>query len=89
MASEEALPAATTWKFAPVETMHVPPPDAPLSAAETWDTPIEAAQPVAHDPAPVSATKVAVPDFTPPPAVKRACGWRTRCYLMCYWLLTL
>ena len=70
MASEEALPAATTWKFAPVETMHVPPPDAPLTAAETWDTPIEAAQPVAHDPAPVSATKVAVPDFTPPPAVK-------------------
>ena len=71
IASDEALPppAMTTWKFAPVETMHVPPGDA-SNAAETWDAPIEAAQPADHHPSAASASEVAVPDFTPPPAVK-------------------
>jgi protein-tyrosine kinase len=47
IASEEALPppASTAWKFAPVETMHVPPPpDAPQNSEELWAAPTVAAQ---------------------------------------------
>jgi receptor protein-tyrosine kinase len=73
IASDDALPpaATTAWRFAPVETMHVPPPDA-SDAAEMWETEtsVAAAQPADHGPAQVSARTVEVPDFTPPPAVK-------------------
>jgi protein-tyrosine kinase len=44
MAREEAVPPATTWQFAPVETMYVPPADAPNDSAELWRAPVEAAQ---------------------------------------------
>ena len=40
IASEEALPSSNAaWTFAPVETMHVPPPDAPLTTAAPWEAP--------------------------------------------------
>jgi capsular exopolysaccharide synthesis family protein len=61
IASEEAWPATTTWKFAPVETMHVPPPDEPAVAT-----------PVITAPAfePPAEFDVEGPTFTPPPAIK-------------------
>jgi protein-tyrosine kinase len=43
MATEEALPPATAWQFAPVETMHVPPADAANVSAEPWPALAEAA----------------------------------------------
>ena len=78
IASEEALPPppATTWKFAPVETMHVPPPETPENAEELWEAP-EVAAPVMTAPAPApdpvleplaAEFEVEAPKFTPPAA---------------------
>lgn len=65
IASEEAWPATTTWKFAPVETMHVPPPDAP-ETAELREASTAAAEPQSRDEGPRPV--VEAPKFTPPPA---------------------
>jgi protein-tyrosine kinase len=43
VASDEALPPAKTWKFAPVETMHVPPPETSAPGPELWATTTEPA----------------------------------------------
>jgi protein-tyrosine kinase len=63
MTSEEALPPSTAWKFAPVETMHVP--DEPsTAAAPSWT----ATEPAATSGEPEFAGEVA--PFTPPaPAI--------------------
>src|SRR5436190_2976628 len=59
IASEEALPPPTTWKFAPVETMHVP--DEP-SGAPLTTTPAAVAEPAPED------FEVEAPAFMPPAA---------------------
>ena len=57
--TDEALPPSTTeWKFAPVETMHVPPPDAPDPAAHLLTPPTVVDQAADGD--------IDVPSFAPP-----------------------
>ena len=63
MTSEEALPAATAWKFAPVETMHVPPPESPaadFSAVES--APAPTARPLITPPTPIVEHTIKVGD---------------------------
>ena len=59
-ATEEALPPSTTWKFAPVETMHVP--DEPPAAAAVV---------TATEPVPEREFEIEVPVAAPPPPVSR------------------
>jgi len=61
MTSEEPLPASTTWKFAPVETMHVP--EEPPAGAVTAAPAVEA------DGRGDQQFDIEVPDFAPPAAV--------------------
>ena len=75
MTTEEALPPpATTWKFAPVETMHVPPPDVPEDSSELWEAPAVAVEPSSREGAPLSAGEVQAPAFITESTPKRATG---------------
>ncbi|MBY0496922.1 MAG: CpsD/CapB family tyrosine-protein kinase [Cyanobacteria bacterium] len=70
--SEEALPPSTTWKFAPVETMHVPPVETPapeISQEEQPELGVEAPAFVAPAPPPASAI-LAEPAPLPEHAIK-------------------
>jgi protein-tyrosine kinase len=52
-------PPSSAWRFAPVETMHVPPPDEPAAAVDSWDAP---------SPEPAAAAPAGDATPAPPPS---------------------